>query len=131
MKNLVKSDKAVRNAKVAILGFTFKENCPDTRNTKIIDIVKELREYGIEPLISDSTADAAQAKRLYGVEFVDISHIRNMDALVLTVAHKEFASFTMEQMDKFFGGGQKVLLDLKGLLNRKSYEQAGYNYWRM
>ncbi|GFI43582.1 UDP-N-acetyl-D-glucosamine 6-dehydrogenase [Lachnospiraceae bacterium] len=131
VKNLVKSDKAVRNAKVAILGFTFKENCPDTRNTKIIDIVKELREYGIEPLISDSTADAAQAKRLYGVEFVDISHIRNMDALVLTVAHKEFASFTMEQMDKFFGGGQKVLLDLKGLLNRKSYEQAGYNYWRM
>ena len=79
VKNLVKSDKAVRNAKVAILGFTFKENCPDTRNTKIIDIVKELREYGIEPLISDSTADAAQAKRLYGVEFVDISHIRNMD----------------------------------------------------
>lgn len=131
VKNLVKSDKAVRNAKVAILGFTFKENCPDTRNTKIMDIVKELREYGIEPLISDSTADAAQAKRLYGVEFVDISHIRNMDALVLTVAHKEFASFTMEQMDKFFGGGQKVLLDLKGLLNRKSYEQAGYNYWRM
>lgn len=131
VKNLIKAEKAVKNAKVAILGFTFKENCPDTRNTKIFDIVKELREYGIEPTIADPTADAAEAKHLYGVEFVGISTIKDMDAVVLAVAHDEFAHFTMADMDKFFGKGQKVLLDIKGLLNRTEYEKAGYSYWRL
>lgn len=131
VKNLIAVDKAVKGAKVAILGFTFKENCPDTRNTKVIDIVKELKEYGIQPLLTDPVADAAEAKRLYGVDFVDMAEARDMDAVVLAVAHTEFVSFTMEQMDKFFGGGTKVLLDLKGLLNRKEYEAAGYSYWRL
>lgn len=131
VKNLIKAEKAVKNAKVAILGFTFKENCPDTRNTKVFDIVKELREYGIEPTIADPTADAAEAKRLYGVEFVNITSIKDMDAVVLAVAHNEFAHFSMADMDKFFGKGQKVLLDLKGLLNRTEYEKAGYSYWRL
>lgn len=131
VKNLIKAEKTVKNAKVAILGFTFKENCPDTRNTKIFDIVKELREYGIEPTIADPTADAAEAKQLYGVEFVDIATIKDMDAIVLAVAHDEFARFTMAEMDKFFGKGQKVLLDIKGLLNRSEYEKAGYSYWRL
>ena len=131
VKSLIKSGKPVMNAKVAILGFTFKENCPDTRNTKIFDIVKELREYGIEPIIADPTADAEEAKHLYGVEFVDIATIKNMDAVVLAVAHTEFASFSMNDIDSFFGKGQKVLLDIKGLLNRKEYENAGYLYWRL
>ena len=131
MKNLIAADKAVKGAKVAILGFTFKENCPDTRNTKVIDIVKELKEYGIQPLITDPVADAAAAKRLYGVEFAHMAEARDMDAVVLAVAHTEFASFTMGQMDRFFGEGTKVLLDLKGLLNRKEYEVAGYSYWRL
>lgn len=131
VKNLIASDKAVKGARVAILGFTFKENCPDTRNTKIIDIVKELQEYGIEPLITDPVADAAEAKRLYGVGFVDMTEIKDMDAVVLAVAHTEFSFFKIEQMDKLFGEGTKVLLDLKGLLNRKEYEAAGYSYWRL
>lgn len=131
VKNLIKSDKPVRGAKVAILGFTFKENCPDTRNTKIIDIVEELREYGIVPVIADPAADALEAKRLYGIDFADMSMIRKMDAVVLAVAHAEFAGFTREQMDSFFGEGKKVLLDLKGMLNRKEYEKAGYSYWRL
>ncbi len=131
VKNLIKAEKTVKNAKVAILGFTFKENCPDTRNTKIFDIVKELREYGIEPIIADPTADAMEAKRLYGVEFVDISTIKEMDAVVLAVAHNEFAHFSMSDVDKFFSKGQKILLDIKGLLNRVEYEKAGYNYWRL
>lgn len=131
VKNLIAADKAVKGAKVAILGFTFKENCPDTRNTKIVDIVKELQEYGINPVIADPIADAVEAKRLYGVKFTEISEIKNMDAVVLAVAHSEFSSFTMEKMDSFFRNGKKVLLDLKGLLNRKEYEQAGYNYWRL
>lgn len=131
VKNLIKADKTVKNAKVAILGFTFKENCPDTRNTKIIDIVNELREYGIEPIIADPIADAVEAKCLYGIEFVDMKTIYNMDAVILAVAHTEFSAFTMERMNEFFATGKKVLLDLKGLLNRKEYENAGFLYWRL
>ena len=131
VKNLIAADKAVRNARVAILGFTFKENCPDTRNTKIIDIVNELREYGIEPMIADPTADADEAKRLYGIEFVDMSEMKNMDAVVLAVAHTEFKALTMADMDAMYGEGKKVLVDVKGLLNRKEYEAAGYSYWRL
>lgn len=131
VKNLIAADKPVKNARVAILGFTFKENCPDTRNTKVIDIVNELHEYGITPVIADPQADAAEAKRLYGVEFVDVSTVKDMDAVVLAVAHTEFQNFTMDDMSKLFGDGKKVLLDLKGLLNRKEYESAGYFYWRL
>ncbi len=131
VKNLIAADKAVKGAKVAILGFTFKENCPDTRNTKIIDIVRELQEYGITPVIADPEADAAEAKRLYGVEFADMNTIRGMDAVILAVAHAAFSNFAINEMDKFFGTGKKVLLDLKGLLNRKEYEAAGYRYWRL
>ena len=131
VKSLISADKAVKNAKVAILGFTFKENCPDTRNTRIIDIVNELKEYGITPVIADPEADAEEAKHLYGVEFVDMATIKNMDAVVLAVAHESFKDITMSDMDKFFGDGKKVLLDLKGLLNRAEYESADYIYWRL
>ena len=131
VKNLIAADKAVKSAKVAILGFTFKENCPDTRNSKVYDIVKELREYGIEPLIADPVADAAEAKKLYGVVFSDVNEITNMDAVILAVAHKNFAELPIEQVDALFGAGEKVLLDIKGLLNRKEYETAGYRYWRL
>ncbi len=131
VKSIIKADKAVRGAKVALLGFTFKENCPDTRNTKIFDIVKELREYGIEPVIADPAADADEAKRLYGVEFVDMATISGMDAVILAVAHEQFAHFTMADMDSFYGEGKKVLIDVKGVLNRREYEEAGYSYWRL
>ena len=131
VKNLISADKAVKNAKVAILGFTFKENCPDTRNTRIIDIVNELKEYGITPIIADPEADADEAKWLYGIEFVDMNTIKDMDAVILAVAHDSFSNLSMADMDKFFGEGQKVLLDIKGLLNRKEYEDAGYSYWRL
>ncbi len=131
VKNLIKSEKAVKNAKVAILGFTFKENCPDTRNSKVYDIVKELREYGIEPVIADPEADAKEAKMLYGVEFKNISEIKEMDAVILAVSHECFSKFTMDEVDGFFSGGTKVLLDIKGVLNRKEYEDAGYCYWRL
>ena len=131
VKNLISADKAVKNARIAILGFTFKENCPDTRNTRIIDIVNELKEYGITPVIADPEADAAEAKHLYGIEFVDMNTIKNMDAVILAVAHDSFSTLSMADMDKFFGEGQKVLLDIKGLLDRKEYENAGYSYWRL
>ena len=131
VKNLIAADKAVKGAKVAILGFTFKENCPDTRNSKVIDIVRELREYGITPVIADPAADADEALHLYGVEFADVADIRGMDAVILAVAHTEFAGLTMDEVDRFFGEGKKVLLDIKGILDRKAYEAAGYSYWRL
>jgi len=131
VKNLIKADKTVKGARVAILGFTFKENCPDTRNTKVFDVVKELREYGIEPVVADPTADADEARALYGVEFVDLADVREMDAVVLAVAHREFAALTEAEIAGFFGGGVKTLLDLKGLLDRDEYERAGYLYWRL
>ena len=131
VKKLIACDKAVRNARVAILGFTFKENCPDTRNTKIIDIVNELREYGIQPVITDPIADADEAKRLYGVEFSDMSAVHDMDAVILSVAHDSFKTLTMEDIDGFFGRGKKVLIDIKGMFDRKLFESAGYVYWRL
>lgn len=131
VKNLIKAEKQVKGARVAILGFTFKENCPDTRNSKVFDIVKELREYGIEPLIADPVADANEARTLYGIQFCDMNDIQEMDAVILAVAHKEFAGLTMRQMDGLFGDGQKVLLDIKGLMNRVAYEHTGYRYWRL
>ena len=131
VKNLIAVDKAVRGAKVAILGLSFKEYCPDTRNTKIIDIVNELKEYGIVPVIADPVADANEAKNLYGVELTDVESIRNMDAVILAVAHTEFTSLNQKKIAGFFGDGVKVLLDLKGILNRKEYEAAGYKYWRL
>ncbi len=134
VKNLIKADVPVKNAKVAILGFTFKENCPDTRNTKIIDIYNELREYGITPVIADPKADADEAKRLYGIEFIDINDIKNCDAVILAVAHEQFKNLGQADFDKMFKSGrneEKVLVDIKGLLSRKEYEKAGYKYWRL
>ena len=131
VKNLIKSEKSVKGAKVAILGFTFKENCPDTRNSKIFDIVKELREYSIEPVVADPVADSDEAEKLYGIKFTDISEIKNMDGVILAVAHEEFSRFTTKDMDGFCGGEHKVLLDIKGILSRKEYEEAGYCYWRL
>lgn len=131
VKNLIKADKPVRNARVAILGFTFKENCPDTRNTKVIDIVKELQEYGIAPVVADPQADEEEAGRLYGIRFADIREIQDMDAVVLAVAHEAFTGLELRQIDGMFGQGRKVLLDIKGILNRREYEAAGYLYWRL
>lgn len=131
VKNLIKAEKHVKSARIAILGFAFKENCPDTRNSKVFDIVKELREYGIEPMITDPTADAEEAKHLYGVELVNMSAIRDMDAIILAVAHDAFTHYSKEDIAMMFGNERKVLLDIKGMLNRKEYEAAGYLYWRL
>lgn len=131
VKNLIKADKAVKEANIAILGFTFKENCPDTRNSKVMDIVKELREYGIEPMIADPVADVKEAKRLYGIEFTKIEEVKNVDAVIIAVAHEKFSSFSIEQLNKMYREGKKVLLDIKGLLDRKEYEKSGYVYWRL
>lgn len=133
VKNLIKADIPVKTAKVAILGFTFKENCPDTRNTKIIDIYNELKEYGITAMVTDDDADAAEAKRLYGIEFVPISDIKDCDAVILAVAHDSYKKLSMDDIAGLYKASNpvKVLTDLKGILDKKSYQNAGYLYWRL
>lgn len=131
IKKLISAGKRVKDARVAILGFTFKENCPDTRNSKVFDIVKELREYGIEPIISDPSADGVEAKRLYGVDLAPLDEVKDVDAIILAVAHSEFKKFTRADVDAFFAPGPKTLLDIKGVFNRDEFENAGYAYWRL
>jgi len=134
VKDLIKADIAVKNARVAILGFTFKENCPDTRNTKVIDIVNELGEYGITPLVVDPAADASEAKRLYGISFGSMDEVKDMDAVIIAVAHNEFNKLDPVKIDSFFNSAnkKKVLMDLKGILSRSEYEaKKDYIYWRL
>lgn len=134
IKNLIKADVPVKDAKVGILGFTFKENCPDTRNTRVIDIVNELKEYGITPMIADPEADAEEAKHEYGLVFDSLEDVKDMDAIVIAVGHDQFLNLSQEDLNKMFKKGSnknKVLLDIKGILDRKEYEEAGYKYWRL
>ncbi len=133
IKKMIAADLAIKNSKIAILGFTFKENCPDTRNTKIIDIVNELKEYGITPVIADPTAEAEEAKRLYDVEFVPVEKIKNMDAVIVAVAHTEFANLTIKEISMLYNpvNKTKVLADIKGIYNKLDYINAGYSYWRL
>ena len=132
VKKLIFANIPVKNARVVILGFTFKENCPDTRYTKVIDIYRELQEYGITPVVADPAADAAEAKRLYGIEFVDMASIGNMDAVILAVSHEQFKDLTVADFDKLYSGDhQKVLIDVKSMLDKKAFNEAGYVYWRL
>ncbi len=133
VKNLIRADIPVKKAKVAILGFTFKENCPDTRNTKVIDIYKELGEYGIHPVVVDPAADAGEAKNLYGISFEGMDAVKNMDAVIVAVAHKQFLDFDRTKVDGFYNPAheKKVFMDIKGLFDRNDFEGEDYIYWRL
>lgn len=132
VKNLIKADIKVNQAKVGIMGLTFKENCPDTRNTKVMDIVRELREFGIDPMITDPEADKDEAKREYGVELCSLKDFSEMDAVIIAVAHSGFLSLSQKDFDIMYKRKKnKVLLDIKGLLDRNTYEAADYLYWRL
>ena len=134
VKTLLRADIPIKKAVVAVLGFTFKENVPDTRNTKVIDIVEELREYGIMPVISDPSADIEEAQNLYGVTFTPLEDIREADAVLLAVAHDAFRAMTAADFDRMYKAvpnKKKVIIDIKGLLDRDAYEAAGYCYWSL
>lgn len=132
VKKLIKANKYVEDVSVALLGFTFKENCPDTRNTRVIDIVHELREYGIRPVIADPVADKEEAFKEYGIHFTDLRDIHNMDAIIIAVSHDVFKNLSESDISGMYGTKEpKVLLDIKGLLCRDKYERAGYIYWRL
>jgi UDP-N-acetyl-D-glucosamine/UDP-N-acetyl-D-galactosamine dehydrogenase len=134
IKQLIKADVSVKSAKVAILGFTFKENCPDTRNTRVIDIYNELKEYSIVPMIVDPQADKEEAFHEYGLKFNDIVDVKGMDAVIIAVSHDEFKLLDENQINKFFKNvpnDNRVLIDIKSVLDKKLYENLKYNYFRL
>ena len=133
VKKLIEGEIAVKNARVAVFGLTFKENCPDTRNSKVMDIITELREYGVEPIVCDPVADAGSAYEEYGVELAPVTDVRDADALVFAVAHKQFAEFAKTDIDSFFrhDGRKKVLIDVKGIFDSSRFEAENYIYWRL
>ncbi|GBD61279.1 UDP-glucose/GDP-mannose dehydrogenase [Tetragenococcus halophilus subsp. halophilus] len=131
VKNLIQADVPVKKAKVGILGFTFKENCPDTRNTRVIDIVNELREYEINPLICDPEADKQEAFEEYGVTFTNLKELKNLDAIVVAVGHNQFLKLTHEDFNTMFKktpNENKVFVDIKETFDRKVFEERGYRY---
>lgn len=132
VKSLIKANVSIKNAKVAILGFTFKENCPDSRNTRVIDIINELKEYGINTLVVDPVADTREAKIEYGIEFVELQHIENMDAVILAVAHDEFTKLNKENLYHLYkqNGKAKVLIDIKGVLDKQDF-RTQFIYWSL
>lgn len=134
IKRLILANKVVKKAKVVILGITFKENTPDTRNSKVVDIINSLKEYGIAPIVVDPAADAEEAKREYGINVMDIKDISNADCLVLAVGHDKFKEISIDELDSLYGdfnNDEKVLIDVKSILNRNEIEERGYSYWRL
>ncbi|TWE04179.1 UDP-N-acetyl-D-galactosamine dehydrogenase [Peribacillus frigoritolerans] len=134
VKELVLANKQVKQAKVVILGLTFKENCPDTRNSKVGDIIDRLGDFGIQPIIVDPQADVQVAKGDYGVEIVDLNTIKDADCVVLAVAHNEFRKMTIDDIDNLFKAcpnNEKVIIDVKSILDKKELENLGYQYWSL
>jgi len=134
VKQLIAADKPIKAAKVGCLGITFKEDCPDARNSKVNDILKELREYGIQPIVCDPVADAPDAKRFYGVDLVSLDEFKDLDCLIIAVAHKEFKALTNDDIAKMFKdepNDKKVIVDVKGVRNKDELKAQGYRYWRL
>ncbi|WP_175615719.1 nucleotide sugar dehydrogenase [Piscibacillus halophilus] len=134
IKKLILANKVVKKAKVVILGLTFKENTPDTRNSKVDDIIKRLNEYEIEPIVVDPYADPVEAKHEYGVDLVPFDMINDADCLVFSVAHDLFRDMTIDQMNGMFGelpNKEKVIVDVKSILDKNEIEKNGYSYWRL
>ncbi|MFI8493294.1 nucleotide sugar dehydrogenase [Peribacillus butanolivorans] len=131
VKNLIKADKQIKGAKVAIFGITFKENCPDVRNTKVIDIINELEEYGIETKVVDPLADKEDLWHEFRINPCNFEEIKEMDALIFAVPHEEFKSFSLENIRELYWNHKPVLIDVKGMFNRKEAENMNYLYWRL
>ena len=134
VKQLIKADVSIKNAKVGCLGITFKEDCPDARNSKVNDILVELKEYGIKPIVCDPVADAPDAEKFYGVNLVNIEELKDLDCLIIAVAHQEFKALSNEDLAKMFKdvpNDKKIIVDVKGVRQKDELLALGYNYWRL
>ena len=129
IKMLVQAQTDFKNVKIGVLGVTYKENCRDIRNSKVIDIIRELTEYGIVPQVADPLADPRLVYEEYGIELVPLSEIRNVDMIVLAVPHQHFVELDMSRL---FGPGQpKYFIDVKGVFPPSDYERSGFVYWSL
>ena len=135
IKEMIKSGKAPKTSKVAILGLTFKENCPDIRNSKVYDIINRLKEFDIDPIVSDAWADKNETKREYRVDLVDFNDINDIDCLIIAVAHNQYKDLKLSDIDKIFkkydNNKSKVIVDVKSILDKDEVSKAGYTYWRL
>ena len=135
IKQMIEVGKAPKKSKVVILGITFKENCPDTRNSKFNDIIKRLKEYEISPLVTDPCADPEIAKREYGVDLIDFDQVMDADCVIVAVGHKEFRSLSMIQLKALFNqelpDDEKVLIDVKSLYRMDELRASGMRFWRL
>ncbi len=135
IKQMIATGKAPKKAKVVILGLTFKENCPDTRNSKVEDIIKTMMEYEIEPLIVDPWASERDAMQEYGVTLTALDAVDNADCVIVAVAHDEFKALSLDDIKKLYKAelddSEKVLIDVKGLYDVKALKASGMRYWRL
>lgn len=133
VKKLIRACIPVRNAKVAIFGLTFKANCPDIRNTKVLDIYKELQEYGIIPIVVDPIADKDEVKQVYDITLSPVDNIKNVDAVIFAVAHNEFGEYSLQFIDSFFNDSnlKKIIMDIKWIFDMNTFMSKDYLYWRL
>lgn len=135
VKEMIKAGQAPKNSKVVILGLTFKENCPDTRNSKVDDIIKSLNEYGIEPVVVDPWASERDAMNEYGVTLTKLEDVKDADCIIVAVAHDEFKAMKLDDLKKMFNidlkDSEKVLIDVKGIYSVAELKKSGLNYWRL
>jgi UDP-N-acetyl-D-glucosamine/UDP-N-acetyl-D-galactosamine dehydrogenase len=134
IKQLILANKVVRQAKVVILGITFKENCPDIRNSKVIDIITNLKEYSIDPIVVDPWANSEETKAEYGIDLAKLEEIHDADCIVFAVAHDQFKLLSLEKMNQLFADipmNERVIIDVKSILNKEDILEQGYNYWRL
>lgn len=135
IKEMIEAGMAPKKAVVLILGLTFKENCPDTRNSKVVDIIKRLREYNIDPIVSDRWADASVAEKEYGVSLVPFDQVPKADCVIIAVGHNEYRSLSMMQIKALFKqelpDQDKVLIDVKSLYRMDELKASGMRFWRL
>ena len=134
IKEMIEAGKAPKNAKVIIMGITFKENCPDTRNSKVYDIIKRLNEFDIVPLVTDPWADPEIAKREYGVDLIPFEEVKDADCIIVAVGHKEFRDmpiYAIKELFKDVPDNEKVFVDVKSLYRVDELKASGMRYWRL
>ncbi|NJC89261.1 MAG: nucleotide sugar dehydrogenase [Desulfuromonas sp.] len=133
VKELIRAGKAVKGARVLVLGLTFKENVPDIRNSKVVDVIRELADFGTEVLVHDPHADAAETRHEYDLELTALEAVGEVDVVILAVAHDQFKTLDAARLAKLCrsSDGQGVVVDVKGMLSREAVEAAGLRYWSL
>ena len=134
IKQMIAAGQAPKKSKVIILGLTFKENCPDIRNSKVEDIIKKLNDYDIKPVIVDPWASEREAMHEYGIELTKLEDVSEADCIIVAVAHNEFRTLNLNDIKKLFkvnGDDEKVLVDVKGLYRIEELKASGMRYWRL